>query len=56
MILKWFLNDDPKGLRGSKRFLLKGLKGALIKGLKNTVKLMEEYNLHQIEKLKEFNK
>ena len=36
MILKRFLNDGPKGLKGSKRFLLQGSERCHNQGSKNT--------------------
>ena len=35
MILERFLNDDPKGLKGSKRILFQGFKSFLLQGFES---------------------
>ena len=43
MILERFLNDDPKGLKGSKRILLQGSKRFLLQGSnKYPIKLVKQ--------------
>ena len=68
MELERFLDNNPKGflIKGPKGSLIKGLNCSLIKGLKGSFieclknmpfnKLMEEYSLRRIEKLKDFTK